>query len=109
MAALYGLNTEAARLINDYVPGDYYNAKIYPSHQAVKIPKGSDLIFEVHYTPNNRAATPDQSMVAFKWTAKPPAEEVLTKVFRKPVGRFRIPAETPPRQIPRRRPSHPGP
>lgn len=95
MAALYGLNTEAARLINDYVPGDYYNAKIYPSHQAVRIPKGSDLIFEVHYTPNNRAATPDQSMVGFKWASKPPAEEVLTKVFRKPVGRFRIPAETP--------------
>ena len=34
-------------------------------------------------------------MVVFKWADKPPAEEVLTKVFRKPVGRFCIPAETP--------------
>ena len=32
---------ESAKLINDYVPGDYYNAKIYPGHQAVRIPKGS--------------------------------------------------------------------
>lgn len=95
MAALYGLNSEAARLINDYVPGDYYNAKIYPGHQAVRIPKGSDLVFEVHYTPNNRAAVNDQSMVAFQWASEPPAEEVLTKVYRKPVGRFRIPAESP--------------
>jgi hypothetical protein len=95
MAALYGLDTESARLINDYVPGDSYNAKIYPDHQAVRIPKGSDLVFEVHYTPNNKAATTDQSMVAFKWAKKPPEEEVLTKVFRKPMGRFRIPPHDP--------------
>jgi hypothetical protein len=93
MAALYGVNTQNARLLNDYVPGDSYNAKVYPPHQAVRIPKNSDLIFEIHYTPNNRAATYDQSMVGFKWAKRPPHEEVLTKVFRKPAGRFRIPPE----------------
>lgn len=91
MAQLYGLNGDKAHLINDYVPGDTYNAKVYPSHQAVLIPKNSDLIFELHYTPNNREATTDQSMVAFRWADGPPEEQVHTRVFRKPIGRFRIP------------------
>jgi thiol-disulfide isomerase/thioredoxin len=91
MAQLYGLTGEHAKLINDYVPGDPYNAKVYPPHQAVKIPKHSDLIFEVHYTPNNRESVNDQSMVAFQWAPGVPAEEVLTRVFRKPTGRFVVP------------------
>lgn len=95
MAALYGVSGEQGRLINDYVPGDTYNAKVYPLHQAVKIPKGSDLIYELHYTPNNREATTDQSKVAFRWAPKPPEEEILTEVFRKPMGRFRIPPHHP--------------
>lgn len=95
MAQLYGLTGEAARLINDYVPGDPYNAKVYPPHQAVMIPKNSDLIFEVHYTPNNRAGMTDQSMVAFQWAEKPPEEQVLTKVFRKAAGRFVVPPYEP--------------
>jgi hypothetical protein len=91
MLFLYGLNGERAQVINDFVPGDTYNAKIYPPEQAVRIPKHSDLIFEVHYTPNNRTATTDQSMVAFQWAAAPPQDEVLTTVFRVPTGGFRIP------------------
>jgi hypothetical protein len=95
MAALYGFNTERANLLNDYVPGDTYNAKIYPPGQAVRIPQGSDLIYEVHYTPNNRQATTDQSMAAFRWADAAPETEVLTTVFRKPIGRFRIPPHHP--------------
>jgi peroxiredoxin len=91
MAELYGLNGEGAILINDYVPGDIYNAKHYPPEQAVRIPKYSDLIFEIHYTPNHRQPVFDRSKVAFIWADQPPIEEVFTKVFRKPVGRFRIP------------------
>lgn len=99
MALLYGVNAERGRMINDYIPGDTYNAKVYPSHQAVCIPKNTDLIYEIHYTPNNREATTDQSMVAFKWAPKPPAEEVLATVFRKPIGRFRIPPHHPHYQV----------
>ncbi|REJ67909.1 MAG: hypothetical protein DWQ31_10070 [Planctomycetota bacterium] len=91
MAELYGLNAEGAILINDYVPGDTYNAKVYPAEQAVRIPKNSDLIFELHYTPNNREAVTDRSMVGFVWTDAAPVEEVFTAVYRKPIGRFRIP------------------
>jgi hypothetical protein len=90
MAQLYGLSGETAHLINDYVPGDTYNAKVYPPDQAVLIPKHSDLIFEVHYTPNGQAHQTDQSMVAFQW-AQRPEHQVHTRVFRKPVGGFRIP------------------
>jgi hypothetical protein len=95
MTALYGLSTELATLINDYVPGDTYNAVKYPAGNAVRIPKNTDLVFEVHYTPNNQSAVVDQSMVAFQWAKEPPREEVRTKVFRKPVGRFRIPPGDP--------------
>ena len=91
MADLYGLNTEGAVLINDYVPGDTYNAKRYPPGQAVRIPKNSDLIFEIHYTPNHREEVFDKSRVGFIWADKTPQEEVYTKVFRKPIGRFSIP------------------
>ncbi len=91
MAELYGLNGEGATLINDYVPGDTYNAKVYTSNLAVRIPKNSDLIFELHYTPNNRSPVLDRSKVGFKWADQPPKDEVLTKVFRKPIGRFLIP------------------
>jgi peroxiredoxin/mono/diheme cytochrome c family protein len=91
MAALYGFTTEGAVLINDYVPGDTYNATIYPKGQAVKIPKNSDLIFEIHYTTTGKSPEVDQSMVGFRWAQEPPTEEVFTKVFRRPVGRFNIP------------------
>jgi AhpC/TSA family len=94
MAQLYGLSGETAHLINDFVPGDTYNAKVYPPDQAVLIPKHTDLIFEVHYTPNGQGGQTDQSMVAFQWAEKP-EHEVHTRVFRKPVGGFRIPPHDP--------------
>jgi hypothetical protein len=93
MTALYGFTTEGAVLINDYVPGDTYNAAIYQKGQAVRIPKNSDLIFEIHYTTTGKSAEVDQSMVGFRWAKEKPEEEVLTKVFRKPIGRFRIPPQ----------------
>lgn len=94
MAQLYGLSGETAHLINDFVPGDTYNAKVYPPDQAVLIPKHTDLIFEVHYTPNGQGGQTDQSMVAFQWAEKP-EHEVHTRVYRKPVGGFRIPPHDP--------------
>ncbi len=95
MAQLYGLTGERAQVISDYVPGDVDNAKTYPPEQAVRIPKNSDLIFEVHYTPNNRSEVMDQSMAAFVWADAPPQHEVHTKIFRKAIGGFRIPPHEP--------------
>ncbi len=95
MAQLYGVNTQQANVICDYVPGDTHNAKTFPPDQACRIPKHSDLIYEVHYTPNNRQAVTDQSVVGFVWADKAPEHEVQRRVFRKPVGRFRIPPYDP--------------
>lgn len=94
MAALFGLTGDRSQPLNDYVPGDLCNHKVYPHDRAVRIPKGSDLIFEVHYTPNGRA-TSDQSKVAIRWAPTAPAEEVRTRVFRKKRGGFVIPANDP--------------
>lgn len=91
MAQLYGINGERAQVLSDFVPGDIDNAKVFPEGQAVRIPKHSDLIFEVHYTPNNREAKTDQSMVGFQWAPAAPENEVHTKIFRRPIGGFRIP------------------
>lgn len=91
MALLYGLTGERAQVLSDYVPGDLDNAKTYPHDQAVLIPKNSDLIFEVHYTPNGRSDIRDQSMAAFVWADAPPQHQVHTKIFRKAIGGFRIP------------------
>ena len=91
MIDLYGIDNAQTRFIGDYVPGDPYRAKVYPSHQAMRIPKGLDLIYELHYTPNNREETTDQSIAAFRWAEAPPTEEVYSRVFRKPLGRFQVP------------------
>jgi len=99
MAQIYGLNGELAHVISDFVPGDTYNAKVFPSDQAVLIPKHSDLIFEVHYTPNNRQEIMDQSMAAFLWADAPPKHQVRSKIFRRPVGQFRIPPHEPHHRI----------
>jgi hypothetical protein len=95
MAELYGFNTQRSNVIADYVPGDTHNATTFDPGQAGRIPKNSDLIYEVHYTPDNRSPAQDQSLVAFKWADKPLEHEVLGQVFRKPVGRFRIPPHHP--------------
>ena len=91
MIELYGIDNAQTRFIGDYVPGDPYRAKVYPSHQAMRIPRHTDLIYELHYTPNNREATTDQSLAAMRWATKAPQEEVSSSVFRKPLGRFSIP------------------
>jgi peroxiredoxin len=59
-----------------------------PEGMAKKIPKGSQLVFEMHYTPNGRAAT-DRSSIALIFAKKPPRQYVISE----PVYQlaFRIP------------------
>lgn len=91
MMELYGFDNEGVRMIGDYVPGDPYSAKTFAPGRALRLPANTDVIFEIHYTPNNREATTDQSMAGFRFAETPPAVELHSRVFRKPVGRFRIP------------------
>ena len=57
-----------------YVPGGvpYY---LKPG-QARLIPAGSDLVFQMHYTTNGKAAT-DRSRVGFQFAKQPPDERVV--------------------------------
>lgn len=73
-------------MLTAYVPGD--EPVIYPQGMAKKIPKGAQLLFEMHYTPNGRPAT-DRSSVGMKVSNAPPKHEVRTRSI--PNNRFRIP------------------
>ena len=67
---------EPQRLIVGYAPGE--QPAVIAKGLAKKIPAGSTLIFQVHYTPNGTAAK-DKSYVGFVFAKQPPLAEVLTR------------------------------
>jgi mono/diheme cytochrome c family protein len=86
----YGITGDKVRKIGDYVPGDNFNAHTYPSGFALKLPKGSDIVMEMHYTPTGAEETPDVSEIGIIWAKEKPEHVLETHVFnRKDV---RIPA-----------------
>ena len=58
-----------------YAPGS--SPSIWPNGMAKLIPKGSDLVMEIHYTPNGRAAL-DRSKVALTFAHTKPQRRVLS-------------------------------
>jgi hypothetical protein len=58
-----------------YTPGSA--ASVYPAGMAKKIPAGSDLVLQIHYTPAGKAA-PDRTRVGLVFAKQPPAKRVLT-------------------------------
>ncbi|MBY0514171.1 MAG: redoxin family protein [Gemmataceae bacterium] len=64
---------EAQGFFAAYVPGN--NTLIYPEGYAKKLPKGSDIVFQIHYTPNGKATT-DQTRFGMIFTPKAPRHEV---------------------------------
>jgi hypothetical protein len=58
-----------------YVPGN--SKQVYPKGFARKLPKGSQLHFQIHYTPNG-TATEDLTQVAFVFADREPENEVKT-------------------------------
>jgi hypothetical protein len=50
----------------------------YEQGMAKALPKGSSLVFQVHYQPNGTATT-DQPRIAFRFAKKPPEHEVETR------------------------------
>lgn len=56
-----------------YVPGN--NSVVYPDGFGKRIPAGSKLIFQIHYTPNG-TATQDQVRVGFLFSKEPPEHQV---------------------------------
>ncbi len=58
-----------------YAPGN--PPEIWPEGMAKLIPKGSDLVMEIHYTPNGHAVE-DRTGVAIRFAKSPPKQRVLT-------------------------------
>lgn len=58
-----------------YVPGN--SKQIFPEGFARKLPKGSTIRFQMHYTPNGKA-TEDLTQVGFVFADKEPENEVKT-------------------------------
>ncbi len=56
-----------------YVPGN--STLVYPDGFAKRLPKGTKLRFQMHYTPNGTATT-DRSRIGLIWAKQPPQHEV---------------------------------
>jgi len=73
-----------------YAPGS--SPDEWPSDMAKFIPAGSDLVFQMHYTTNGRAAS-DQTAVGLLFSKQPPPQRVLTLQLTN--DHFVIPPEDP--------------
>jgi len=77
---------EAQGYFAAYVPGN--NHQIMPEGFARKLPKGSRLRFQIHYTPNG-TATKDRTRIGFRFAAEPPKHEIFVLSLANPS--FKIP------------------
>lgn len=81
MLKLYGLTGEKLKKVGDYIAGDPFNARTYPTGYALKLPAGHDIFFEMHYTPTGREEAPDLSRMGIIWAPGEPEHVVQTRVF----------------------------
>jgi len=65
-------------LIATFAPGT--NALTYEAGQAIRVPAGAELVFQVHYTANG-AAVADQSSVAMIFAKETPKQEIHNSAF----------------------------
>ncbi len=70
-----------------YAPGQ--QPAICPPGMAKRIPAGSDIVLQIHYTPNGRSVE-DRTSVGLVWAKEPPSKRVLTLQIA--TTDFRIPA-----------------
>lgn len=64
-----------ADILTVYAPGS--SPEMWPPGMAKLIKAGSDLVFEIHYTPNGKPAS-DRTRVAIRFAKSPPEKRVLT-------------------------------
>lgn len=91
---LYGPSIEGARLIGGYTPGNNDNARTYDDSAGMKLPRGANLIFELHYTPFGKEAS-DRSRVGIRFADREPERELQTHFFFRKRGDFIIPPNVP--------------
>ena len=82
-----GAGAEAQGFFAAYVPGN--NSLVYPEGYAKRLPKGSDLRFQIHYTPNGTATT-DHTKIGLVFAKEKPRYEVRVTAVSNPT--FTIPA-----------------
>jgi mono/diheme cytochrome c family protein len=75
------------KVLVGYAPGE--QPAVIPRGLARRIPAGSNLVFQVHYTPNG-IETKDRSYVGLVFAKEPPKNEILTRPIMN--ARFTIPA-----------------
>ncbi|VTR92313.1 thiol-disulfide oxidoreductase : Redoxin domain protein OS=Planctomyces brasiliensis (strain ATCC 49424 / DSM 5305 / JCM 21570 / NBRC 103401 / IFAM 1448) GN=Plabr_3782 PE=4 SV=1: Redoxin: Cu2_monoox_C [Gemmata massiliana] len=81
-----GTGGEAQGFFAAYVPGN--SGMVYPEGYAKKLPKGSLLRFQIHYTPNGKA-TKDQTKIGLIFAKQAPRYEVRVAGIANPM--FTIP------------------
>ena len=64
-----------ADILTVYAPGS--SPEVWPAGMAKLIKAGSDLVFEIHYTPNGKPAM-DRMQVAMVFAKSPPQKRILT-------------------------------
>lgn len=72
---LRGMLDETRGFFAAYVPGN--GSVVYPRNFAKRLPAGSSLLFQIHYTPNG-AATTDQTKLGLVFAPEQPAHVVRT-------------------------------
>lgn len=83
-------DVDLGKMLIGYAPGT--SPLVFPEGSAMRVPAGSRILFEVHYTPNGAEQT-DRSYIGLKFTA-------ADKVQREVIGlealnnKFRIPAQS---------------
>jgi hypothetical protein len=80
--------------VGGFAPGQA--VRVFHEGTAMRLPAGSTLIFQVHYTAGGKPVT-DQSRIAFVWAKTPPRREVMTLPLVN--GNFTLPAGTPNTQV----------
>ena len=86
---LYGITGDKIKKLGDYIPGDPFSAHTYPDGYALKLPKGHDIFFEMHYTPTGEKEEPDQSKLGLIWAKERPEHLLETQVFNRKDVRLR--------------------
>ncbi|HEY7171280.1 MAG TPA: hypothetical protein VH417_10570 [Vicinamibacterales bacterium] len=61
--------------VGGFAPGQ--GVRVFQPGSAMKLPAGSTLVFQMHYTANGAAAT-DRSRIGFVFAKEPPKQELIT-------------------------------
>jgi hypothetical protein len=80
--------------IGGYVPGN--SSRVFPAGHAIRLPKGSSLVFQVHYTPIGEATT-DRTKLALVFAKEPPQVPLVSAAIVH--GGLRIPPGAPDHRV----------